>query len=114
MRFSDWSSDVCSSDLLLGKSQPHAIERVGEPRLLDRLHQIIDRLCLERADRVVRISGDEDEQRRFDLHHPLNHRKAVETRHLDVEEDEIGLVGLDRANRSEENTSELQSLMSSS
>src|SRR3546814_8657404 len=29
---------------LLGKSQPHAIERVGEPRLLDRLHQIIDRL----------------------------------------------------------------------
>src|SRR3546814_6742956 len=44
MRISDWSSDVCSSDL-------------------------------------------------------LNHGKAVETRHLDVEEDEIGLVGLDRADR---------------
>src|SRR3546814_13799285 len=63
---------------LLGKSQPHAIERVGEPRLLDRLHQIIDRLCLEREDRVVRISGDEAEERRFDIHHPLNHRKTHE------------------------------------
>ena len=48
---------------------------------------------------MVAIGGDEDEQRRLDLHQPLDHRKAVEARHLDVEEDEIGLVGLDRADR---------------
>ena len=48
---------------------------------------------------MVDISGDEDEQGRLDLHQPLDHRKAVEARHLDVEEDEIGLVGLDRSDR---------------
>ena len=42
---------------------------------------------------------DEHEQRRFDLHHPLHDRKSVETGHLDVEEDEIGLLRLDRADR---------------
>ena len=67
--------------------------------LVDRLHQIVDRVGLERAQRVVAIGGDEDEQRRLDLHQPLDHRKAVEARHLDVEEDEVGLVGLDRADR---------------
>ena len=44
-------------------------------------------------------SGDEHEQRRIDFHHPLHHRKSVETGHLDVEEDEIGLLRLDRADR---------------
>ena len=43
------------------------------------------------------ISGDEHEQRRLDVHQPLDHRKSVEPRHLDVEEDEVGLVGLDLA-----------------
>src|SRR3546814_5313720 len=51
------------------------------------------------------------EQRRFDLHQALDDAEAVEPRHLDIEEDQIGLVGLDRADRSEEHTSELQSLM---
>src|SRR3546814_13225204 len=57
MRISDWSSDVCSSDL------------------------------------------DEDDERRLDLHQALNHRKTVEPRHLDVEEDEVGFVGLDLSYR---------------
>ena len=48
---------------------------------------------------MVAIGGDEDEQRRLDLHQALDHREAVEARHLDVEEDEIRLVGLDRADR---------------
>ncbi len=38
---------------------------------------------------------DEHEQGRVDVHQPLDHRETVEPRHLDVEEDEIGLVGLD-------------------
>ena len=84
---------------LLGEAAADALERVGEPRLVHRLHQIVDRVRLEGAQRMVRISGDEDEQRRLHLHQALDHREAVEARHLDVEEDEIGLVGLDRADR---------------
>src|SRR6185295_15512588 len=53
---------------LLGEPDPHPLERVGEPRLVDRLHEIVDRVGLERAQRVVRISGDEDEKWRLDLH----------------------------------------------
>src|SRR5829696_5987847 len=48
---------------------------------------------------MLRISGDEHEQRRLDLHQPLDNGKSVESGHLDVEEDEIRLVGLDRADR---------------
>ena len=84
---------------LFGEPLAHPVERRGEPVLLDRLHQIIDRLRVERAQRMVAISGDEHEQRRLDLHQPLDHRKAVEAGHLDVEEDEVGLVGLDLADR---------------
>jgi len=43
--------------------------------------------------------GHEDEQWRLDVHQPLNHRKPVKAGHLDVEEDEIGLVSLDLADR---------------
>ena len=43
--------------------------------------------------------GDEDEQRRIDFHHPLDDREAVETGHLDVEEHQVGLLRLDRADR---------------
>src|SRR3546814_8824914 len=101
----------------------YAVERFGQPLGIYRLHQIIDRLRLERADRMVRIGGDEDDERRLDLHQALNHRKTVEPRHLDVEEDEVGFVGLDLSYRlaatlcgvddfrSEEQTSELQSLI---
>ncbi len=48
---------------------------------------------------MIVIGGDEDEQRRLDLEQALDHREAVEARHLDVEEDQIWLVGLDRADR---------------
>ena len=48
---------------------------------------------------MLAIGGDEHEQRRLDVHQALDHRKAVEAGHLDVEEDEVGLVGLDLADR---------------
>src|SRR5688500_4207797 len=48
---------------------------------------------------MVGISGDEHEQGRLDLHQALDDGKAVEAGHLDVEEDQIGLVGLDGADR---------------
>ena len=71
----------------------------GKPVLVNRLHQIVDGLRIERAKRVVAISRDEDEQGRLYLHQALDHRKAIETRHLDVQEDQVGLVGLDRPDR---------------
>ena len=46
---------------------------------------------------MIRISGNEHHQRRLDLHQPLNNRKAVESRHLDIEEYKVGFVGLDLA-----------------
>ena len=48
---------------------------------------------------MVRISGDEDEQRRLHLHHALNDGEAVEPGHLDIEKDEVWLVSLDGADR---------------
>ena len=82
---------------LLCKTLAHTVERVSKARILHRLHQIIDGLRLERADCVIGIGRDKNEQRRFDLHQPLHNRKPVEAGHLDVEEHQIGLVGLDRA-----------------
>jgi hypothetical protein len=38
---------------------------------LHRLHQVVDGVGLERAHGVFLIGGDEDEQRRLDLHHAL-------------------------------------------
>ena len=35
----------------------------------------------------------------FDIHHAFHHRKPVKPRHLDVEEDKVGLFGLDLADR---------------
>jgi len=57
------------------------------------------RLRFERAQGMVAVGRDEDKQRRFDVHQALDDGKAVETRHLDVEENEVGLVGLDGPDR---------------
>ena len=72
--------------------------RRRQPVLVDRFHQIVDRMGVERPQRMVAVSGDEHEQRRLDVHHPVDHRKAVEARHLDVEKHQVRLLGLDLAN----------------
>src|SRR3546814_554078 len=113
MRISDWSSDVCSSDLgqnflqairllgraLLAQAKPDTVKRCRKPVFLHRLHQIIDRMGIERLQRIIAIGGDEDEQRRFYFHQALDNGKSVETRHLYVEEHEIGLMRLDPPDR---------------
>ncbi len=48
---------------------------------------------------MVAKGGDEHEQRRLDVEKPLDDRKAVEAGHLDVEENQVGLVGLDLPDR---------------
>src|SRR3546814_10156982 len=85
MRISDWSSDVCSSDLIG--------DRIGD---ILRLAAARDRLGVgahvgdDRLRRVLAVVG-----------------------HLERRSEDIGVdeAGADRVDRSEEHTSELQSLM---
>src|SRR3546814_6776203 len=83
MRISDWSSDVCSSDL--------KVRRLPLPRgETDIFH---DRLC---DDQIV-----DSPEPVLRLGHPLAEPLGVQR----------VLVGIERRQRSEEHTSELQSLM---
>src|SRR3546814_9796614 len=110
MRISDWSSDVCSSDLLVGRSHD-AVDAVADDA---------ERVDIEAAVGLVEdgeAGGDEAHlddlvalllaARTADIHvalHPV---------HRDVER--VGLLaGEAQALRSEEHTSELTSLMSNS
>src|SRR3546814_3717355 len=104
MRISDWSSDVCSSDLIARKLD---IEALGRPRAIDcRFRQAgTDQHIIDAAphDRRPRILG----------------RPAKGAHHVE----NVGLVTMigtgdgvmmgnrDEPRRSEEHTSELQSLM---
>src|SRR3546814_10830171 len=117
MRISDWSSDVCSSDLvkLVDRAQP--LVRVGDDQHLKQMVPVGDRLAF---DRVI-----------FVRHRPpevaigaparggvANIAFVVGARHgaeaaclvIGVKEDDVGLYP-QSAQRSEEHTSELQSLM---
>src|SRR3546814_4265055 len=117
MRISDWSSDVCSSDLV----DHHAVDAVGARerlRGLDRvavqahllLHRRIGPADVEAARRHLEVVGGDDLQReRVDLHrrrrlHRLGDRLAAHPA--------PGVAAHRPAQqRSEEHTSELQSLM---
>src|SRR3546814_10784829 len=55
MRISDWSSDVCSSDLLDGRAQAEAIARrgkIGHQRQVDVHRPFLPQLVAELADRL--------------------------------------------------------------
>src|SRR3546814_2086052 len=96
MRISDWSSDVCSSDL------PEAVcKTAGGGRDRPDRHTGIDHPAP-----VVTIrerAGKQTDDRECD-----RERGAVENAELQIGKAEITLDGIDR---SEEHTSELQSLM---
>src|SRR3546814_2346649 len=96
MRISDWSSDVCSSDL-------------DDLRILGFLRANVDR----RQCRDFRFQLRLD---LFDQRFGVAHAESVVEIDADRDEDLVG-CGVDRADvvdrgyRSEENTSELQSIM---
>src|SRR3546814_1597546 len=111
MRISDWSSDVCSSDLTTERGQP--VQAEVEDRLHLRLRQAVGRgllhLALDRLDEAD-IGGD------------LAHRPFAREQRL-ARRRRIGRAADDshhfvevrhRDDRSEEHTSELQSLMRNS
>src|SRR3546814_4935639 len=102
MRISDWSSDVCSSDLLLTAILIAPCPREGGDTaigtVIPEAHQIsvqlLDRaLLLARASHLPLQPGRQPFHERIQLARPLGHLE----------------LRLDR--RSEEHTSELQSLM---
>src|SRR3546814_9134520 len=101
LRISDWSSDVCSSDLFLDFVQGLAAEVRGAEHfgfgLLDQIADVDDVVVLEAVGAA---------NRQFELVDLLE-QEAVEL--VDVR-----LVGGGRRGRSEGPTSELQSLMRSS
>ena len=66
-----------------------AVERFGEALGAERLQQVVDRVHLERADRVTVVGGDEDDG---DVAaDELEHVEPVELRHLDVEQQQVRL-----------------------
>src|SRR3546814_6101366 len=118
MRISDWSSDVCSSDLYY----LHLLRRCGDG--LVRPASLVaeaSRQCVVRHDPEADLVGDEDEL----TLEPLNRLTKIARRGVDngLRQHEVGnpdgqaidqndgvrTVGGDRA---EEHTTELQSLMS--
>src|SRR3546814_4791065 len=113
MRMSDWSSDVCSSDLAVGERRQRQGVGAEEHRAL----AVADRKrrAAARADHEVVAPGEDDGQREGALQALQCRRHGLLRRHLAVEiaGDQmhhgfgVGL-GLER---SEEHTSELQSLM---
>ena len=75
---------------------PRAAERLAEAIAVERLQQIVERAHLERPERVLVVSRDEDDHAASSRRRsPLNDLEAVGAGHLDVEEDEIGLKLLD-------------------
>src|SRR3546814_3296607 len=134
MRISDWSSDVCSSDLIravafFGNALPNAESKtfiIGPgDEIDDACHCVgaIDRRCAVLEDIGARKRGDWDHvevRRAVGARAARDEAAAVEqhARALDAEAAKVDLRGaiavvrpIGRGLRSEEHTSELQSLM---
>ena len=90
-----------------GEAQPqaeppaHPCQRLLQPPHVDGLEQVVDGVDLERLERVLVEGGDEHDHRRIGiaLEQAAGDLEAAQARHLDVEEDEVRLVRLDRADR---------------
>src|SRR3546814_8516611 len=108
MRISDWSSDVCSSDL---HRRQRALARLHAVR---RRHAVFGRRVVEIGEFVVEEIAIGDELAAEDAFDGRGHRDDI-ARRIDGHEMRRALFG-DRGRggarlRSEEHTSELQSLM---
>src|SRR3546814_7467513 len=114
MRISDWSSDVCSSDL---ECDPQLCRSVRDiPRDRD--------ILPARFGAAARMVVDEDERRGAEFERAFDHFADIDGRLVDrtlarefVADQHVARVEVEDANaldvdrRSEEHTSELQSLM---
>src|SRR3546814_2691668 len=102
MRISDWSSDVCSSDLLVGID-----EMIDQPRLLG-----VDAPAAKSLEIDLLADRHRDEARARHRHdRALLHHREVRAAAEPGRRSERGVERGRRPGRSEEHTSELQSLM---
>src|SRR3546814_1651379 len=123
MRSSDWSSDVCSSDLGVRKLQRHMTFPAGLERgdidddaaaRIGRFAEADDEYVPRDAE-IFDRAGEREAVRRDDAHVGLAVDEAVRREILGVDDRAVDIgeyleFGRD-ARRSEEHTSELQSLM---
>src|SRR3546814_5429138 len=113
MRISDWSSDVCSSDLLQSGQRVAATVRVhcGHRALVARIH------CLEHVERLARPHLADDDavgahaQRVLDQPALQDLALALDVGGPRLHAGDVDLLELQLGGRSAEHTSELQSLM---
>src|SRR3546814_1600347 len=115
MRISDWSSDVCSSDLVgrpgHGLLAGAALERAAESEL-----QALEFIVVALAHRERVADRDRPDRRAPHQRDAGGHAQLVGIEGVDVLEhvSEVDERGDARGRRSEEHTSELQSLMRNS
>ena len=77
----------------------HPLERGPEPRLLERLEQVVEGLDVERLERVALVRGDEDDGRPGLDRQGGRDVEAAGLGHLDVEEHHLGPHPVDRRDR---------------
>src|SRR3546814_4204380 len=105
MRISDWSSDVCSSDLIARKT-------VDQPVEDRRRYHLPQRKTLFEGFEIILEADELFAARRFvDTIHHRRFFRFERLRRRDIGRDHIILDQPVRVERSEEHTSELQSLM---
>ena len=76
------------------------LHRQLEPRLVDRLQQVVDRVDLERLDGVLIVRRDEDDVRPvLRVEHPPRHLEPGQPGHLHVEKHDVGLQAIDGRER---------------
>lgn len=71
------------------------LERSFEPGIIERLQEIVQRLCVKRTERVLIIRCDKDRQRHTLHAHGPDDIESGHLWHLDVEEHEVGFLRRD-------------------
>src|SRR3546814_1927044 len=113
MRISDWSSDVCSSDLFFQASQPTQTKKttVMTTKMMKAMSSGVDMALaspVQRQQRAEHVEGQFAQQER-EIQQSDRHDDARD-HHLLLPSNQ-GASNQGARNRSEEHTSELQSLM---
>ena len=84
---------------LVGKPRPDLLHGHIKAATVEGLEQIIERVNLEGSQRIVVVSGDEDDQRHLTCRDRAERGEAIHFGHLHVEEDERGPLFIDRRDR---------------
>src|SRR5262249_26536270 len=87
------------AELLLFKLRPRPLQRFFKAFIVKWLEQVIERVELKRPYRILVVGRHKNDDRQLICSNLFQHPEAVEVGHLDIEEDEVGRVSPDRAQR---------------